>query len=158
MSQQVKDFTASLKIKLLNSSPYYAQANPQAEASNKMLIGLIKKKIEEKPRWWHQVLSEALWAYRVSKHGDINVMPFELVYRQEAVLPVEVNLEAVRIAQQDFLTTEEYKGYMMDNIDDLAGSHLKALWVLEKEKLMVVGLITKELERNHSNSGAWCGK
>jgi hypothetical protein len=47
---------------------------------------------------------------------------------------------------------------MMDNIDDLAESHLKALWVLEKEKLMVAGLITKELERNHSNSGAWCGK
>jgi hypothetical protein len=73
-------------------------------------------------------------------------------------LPVEVNLEAVRIAQQDFLTTKEYKGYMMDNIDDLAESHLKALWVLEKEKLMVAGLITKELERNHSKSGAWCGK
>jgi transposase InsO family protein len=49
MSQQVKEFAASLKIKLLNSSMYYAQANGQAEASNKTLIGLIKKKIEERP-------------------------------------------------------------------------------------------------------------
>jgi transposase InsO family protein len=49
MSHQFKEFAASLKIKLLNSSPYYAQANGQAEASNKMMIGLIKKKIEEKP-------------------------------------------------------------------------------------------------------------
>jgi hypothetical protein len=97
MSQYVKDFVASLKIKLLNSSPYYAQANGQDEASNKMLIGLIKKKIEEKPRGWHEVLSEALWAYRVSKHGDINVAPFELVYGLVAVLLVEVNLETVRI-------------------------------------------------------------
>jgi hypothetical protein len=97
MSQYVKDFTASLKIKLLNSSPYYAQANGQDEAKNKMLIGLIKKKIEEKLRRWHEVLSEALWAYRVSKHGAINVTPFELVYGLEAVLPVEVNLETVRI-------------------------------------------------------------
>jgi hypothetical protein len=39
----------SLGIKLLNSSPYYAQANGQAEASNKIMISLIKKKIEEKP-------------------------------------------------------------------------------------------------------------
>jgi hypothetical protein len=61
MSQQFREFASSLKIKLLNSSPYYAQANGQAKASNKIVIGLIKKKIEERPRRWHEVLSEALW-------------------------------------------------------------------------------------------------
>jgi hypothetical protein len=35
MSHQVRDFTESLKIKLLSSSPYYAHANDQAEPSNK---------------------------------------------------------------------------------------------------------------------------
>jgi hypothetical protein len=86
MSRQFREFAESLKIKLLNSSPYYAQANGQAEASNKTLIGLIKKRIEEKPRRCHEVLTEALWAYRVSKHGAIKVTPFELVYGQEAML------------------------------------------------------------------------
>jgi hypothetical protein len=47
---QVCEFADSYKIKLLNSSPYYAQANGQAESSNKTLIKLIKKKIEENPR------------------------------------------------------------------------------------------------------------
>jgi hypothetical protein len=61
MSQQFREFASSLKTKLLNSSPYYAQANGQAKASNKIVIGLIKKKIEERPRRWHEVLSEALW-------------------------------------------------------------------------------------------------
>jgi transposase InsO family protein len=60
MSYQFKEFAASLKIKLLNSSPYYAQANGQAESSNKTLIKLIKKKIEALPRIWHEVLLEAL--------------------------------------------------------------------------------------------------
>jgi transposase InsO family protein len=50
MSHQVSEFTESLKIKLLSSSPYYAQANGQAESSNKTLIKLIKKKIEENPK------------------------------------------------------------------------------------------------------------
>jgi transposase InsO family protein len=45
MSYQVHDFAESLKIKLLSSSPYYAQANGQSESSNKTLIKLIKKKI-----------------------------------------------------------------------------------------------------------------
>jgi transposase InsO family protein len=60
MSHQFKEFASSLRIKLLNSSPYYAQANEQVESSNKILIRLIKKKIEEIPRWWHEVLSVAL--------------------------------------------------------------------------------------------------
>jgi hypothetical protein len=37
-------------IKLFNSSPYYAQANGQAEASNKIMIKLIQKKINQKPK------------------------------------------------------------------------------------------------------------
>jgi hypothetical protein len=61
ISHQVYEFIGSLKIKLLNSSSYYAQANDQAESSNNTLIKLIKKKIEENPKRWHEVLSGALW-------------------------------------------------------------------------------------------------
>jgi hypothetical protein len=50
MSHQFREFTESLKIKLLNSSPYYAQAIGQAEASNKVLIKIIKKRIKDNPR------------------------------------------------------------------------------------------------------------
>jgi hypothetical protein len=46
MSHQVCEFAESLKIKLLSSSPYYAQTNVQIKSSNKTLIMLIKKKIE----------------------------------------------------------------------------------------------------------------
>ena len=49
-SEEFRDFAASMGIKLLNSSPYYAQANGQVEASNQIMIKLIKKKIEEQPR------------------------------------------------------------------------------------------------------------
>jgi transposase InsO family protein len=93
MSHQVREFAESLKIKLVSSSPYYAQV----ESSNKTLIKLIKKKIEENSKRWHEVLSEALWAYRISKHSATKVTPFELVYEQEAILLVEVNLDALRV-------------------------------------------------------------
>jgi hypothetical protein len=80
MLHQFREFTESMKIKLLNSSPYYAQANGQAEASNKVLIKLIKKRIKDSPRRWHEKLSEALWAHRTSRHGATNVTSFKLVY------------------------------------------------------------------------------
>ena len=72
------------------------------------MIKLIKKKIEENPKRWHEGLSEALWAHCISRHGSTKVTPFELVCGQEAVLPVEVNLGAYRLAKQNDLSTVDY--------------------------------------------------
>jgi transposase InsO family protein len=80
ISHQVHDFAEYLRIKILSSLPYYAQANGQAESSNKTLIKLIKKKIMKNPKRWQEVLSEALWAHHISKHSATKVTPFELVY------------------------------------------------------------------------------
>jgi hypothetical protein len=95
MSHKVREFAKSLKIKLLSSSMYYAQANGQAESSNKTLTKLIKKKIKKNPKRWHEVLSKALWVHRISKHSALKITHFELVYGQEAVLPIELNLDAL---------------------------------------------------------------
>jgi hypothetical protein len=78
--QEFRDFAESMGIKLLNSSPYYAQANDQAEAFNKIMIKIIQKKIDQKPKRWHSVLNEALWAYRMAPHGDTQTSPYGLVY------------------------------------------------------------------------------
>jgi transposase InsO family protein len=95
MCRQVHEFVESLKIKLLSSSPYYDQANGQAESSNKTLIKLIKKKIEENPKRLHEVMSKALWAHRIFKHSATKITPFVLVYGQEVVLPIEINLDTL---------------------------------------------------------------
>jgi len=59
-SKEFEDFATSTGFKLINSSPYYAQANGQAKASNQILIKIIKKKIRENPKKWHSILSETL--------------------------------------------------------------------------------------------------
>jgi hypothetical protein len=82
------------------------------------LIKIIKKRIEDSPRRWHEMLSEALWAHRTSRHGATKVTPFELVYGQEAVLPVEVRLQNLRVIGQAHLSAKEYNELMMDKIDD----------------------------------------
>ncbi len=145
MSKEVKSFVESYEIKLLSSSPYYAQANGQAESSNKTLLKFVKKKIEEYPKRWHEVLSEALWAHRISKHGVTKVSPFELVYGQEAVLPVEVNVGSLRYIKQDDLSVEEYQTLMGDNLDDVTDKRLYALGDIEKEKKRVAKAYNKRV-------------
>ena len=91
-SGEFDEFAIGMGIKVLNSSPYYAQANGQVEASNKGIIKLIKHKIEKNPRWWHTVLNEAIWSYRMACHGATKVSPYELVYRHDVVLPWKLKL------------------------------------------------------------------
>jgi hypothetical protein len=82
-------------------------------------------------------LSKALWAHRISKHSATKVTPFELVYGQEVVLPVEVNLDALRIARQNELSAIDYHNFMLDRLDEVSDERVKALGEIERDKLRV---------------------
>ena len=100
--EEYEMFTSDMVIKLIRSSPYYAQANGQAETSNQSLIKLIKRKIDKHPQRWNEVLLEALWAYRISCHGSIKTSTYHLEYGQGVVLLWEVAADSRRI---DFVNT-----------------------------------------------------
>jgi hypothetical protein len=136
-----------MKIKLLNSSPYYAQANGQAKASNKVLIKIIKKRIKDNPRRWHEKLSKALWAHRTSIHGAMKV------YGQEAVLPMEIGLQGLRVTGHGSLSAKEYHELMMDKIDDIPESRFKALEEIEKEKIKIAKAYNKRVMENSFQVG-----
>jgi flagellar biosynthesis/type III secretory pathway protein FliH len=119
------------------------QANGQAEASKKVLIKIIKKRIKDNPRRWHEKLSEALWAHRTSKHGATKVTPSELVYGTSK--PVEVSLKNLRITRQDYLSAKEYTELMMDKVDEAPKSRLKALEEIEKEMVKIAKAYNKRV-------------
>jgi hypothetical protein len=58
--EEYRKFAADMGIKLIRSSPYYAQENGQTDASNQSLIKLMKRKVDEHPKRWYEILSEAL--------------------------------------------------------------------------------------------------
>ena len=134
MLGEFDEFAIGMGIKVLNSSPYYAQANGQAEASNKGIIKLIKQKIEENPRRWHTLLSEALWSYRMACHGATRVSPYQLVYAHDAVLPWEIKTGSRRVFSKDQLIVDDYTALMKDELDDLARHRLRALISIEENK------------------------
>jgi hypothetical protein len=153
MSHQFREFVESMKIKLMNSSLYYAQANGQAESRNKVLIKIIKKRIKDSPRRWQKKLSEALWAHRTSRHGATKVTPFEHIYGQEAVLPVEVSLQNLGVTGQTHLLAKEYNELMMYKIDDATESRFKALEEIEKEKVKIAKAYNKRVMKKSFQVG-----
>jgi hypothetical protein len=84
-------------------------------------------------------------ACRVSKHGAAKVTPFQLVYRQEEALPLEINLQSGRVMYQDSLSAEDYRNQLIDRLDDLPEIRFEALRELEKEKLRVAKTYNKRV-------------
>jgi hypothetical protein len=74
------------------------------------------------------------------------VTPFELVYGQEAVLSINVNLDAYRLTKQNDLSAVVYHDLMMDNIDEVTDVRLKALKKIEKDKARVVKVYNKKVK------------
>jgi transposase InsO family protein len=56
------DMCESMGIQLVHSTPYYPQGNGLAESSNKSLIKIIRKLLEENKRNWDSKLKFSLWA------------------------------------------------------------------------------------------------
>lgn len=79
-------------IKLLTSNTYYAQANGQVKSPNKIVIGLIKKHVERKPKNSHKTLDQVLWACRTPPKEATNTTPFRLNYGHEVVWPIKIYL------------------------------------------------------------------
>ena len=84
-----------------------------------------------------------MWAHRISRYGGTKVTPFELVYGQEAVFPVEVNLDDYRLAKQNDISVVDYYDLMMDNIDEVSDRRMQALKEIEKDKLRIARAYNK---------------
>ena len=82
----------------------------------------------------------------IYRHGATKVTRFEFVYGQEAILPVEVNLNTYRLAKQNNLSAVDYYNSMMDNIDEVTDKRMKALKEIEQDTLRVARAYNKKVK------------
>lgn len=68
---------------------------------NKTIVVKLKKQLGEKKVAWVDELPEVLWAYRCSPHGTTEETPFNLTYRTDAMLSVELGEPSLRRQMED---------------------------------------------------------
>jgi hypothetical protein len=108
------------------------------------MIKLIQKKIDQKLKRWHSVLNEALWAYRMAPHGATKTSPYELVYGHHAVLPWEIQSDSRRVVLQKDLSSKDYSGLMMDELEDLHMIRLKPWKTLKRTRCELLNITTRK--------------
>eukprot|EP00253_Pinus_taeda_P029668 PITA_29668 len=99
-SKNMINFCHKYHITLGHSMDYYPQGNVLAESSNKSLINIIKKLLEENKKNWHRKLTNALWADRLSTKKSIGMSPYELVYGMEAKFPSSMGIPTIKLLQK----------------------------------------------------------
>jgi transposase InsO family protein len=98
-SEPLIKFCEQFEISLIHSTPYYPQGNGLAESSNKSLIKLIKKLLEDNKSTWDSKLKFSLWADWVTTKKSLGISPFQLVYGAEVVFPTQLTISVVKFLQ-----------------------------------------------------------
>ena len=96
-SNKMISFCHKYHITLGHSTTYYPQGNGLAESSNKSLINIIKKVLEENKNNWHKKLVNALWDDRLTTKRSIGTSPYELVYGMEARFPSSLGIPVIKL-------------------------------------------------------------
>jgi hypothetical protein len=82
----------------------------------------------------------------MSKHHATKVSRLELEYGKEAILPVEISLNAIRFATQNDLFVGDYHELMIDNIYEVTDKRMIATKEIEKDKLIVFKAYNKKVK------------
>ncbi|XP_070028768.1 uncharacterized protein [Nicotiana sylvestris] len=115
----------------ITSTPYHPVGNGQAKSTNKVIINNLKKILEESKGNWPEVLPGVLWAYRTTTKTSTGETSFSLVYRVEALIPVEIGEPSTRYTQA---TEESIEEEMRVNLDLLEERREAALIRMAAQK------------------------
>ncbi|XP_059627610.1 uncharacterized protein LOC132270445 [Cornus florida] len=143
---KVLDYCAECGVQVISSTPYFAQSNGQAEASNKVIFNILEKIIENNPKEWHHLLSEALWAYKNSKRSSTGITLYMLTYGYDAILPMEMTIRSARVAFQNNLTPADYNHAMLVELEDLDEVRVNALDYIIAQKKKVMWAYNKKVK------------
>ena len=98
-SKRMVDFYYKYHITLEHSTAYYPQGNGLAESSNKSLIKIIQRLLEQNQKSWHSKLVHALWVDRLTTKKSISMSPYQLVYGMDAVFPTSLGVPVMKLLQ-----------------------------------------------------------
>ena len=90
--------------------------NGVVEAANKNVKKIVAKMIDTY-KDWHEKLHFALHAYRTAVRTSTRATPFSLVYRMEAVLPIEVEIPSLWVLMEAKLEKAEWVQARYDQLN-----------------------------------------
>ncbi|XP_026452101.1 protein NYNRIN-like [Papaver somniferum] len=119
VNKDIIDLLRQYNVRLHTSPPYYPQGNGKSEASNKTLIRILSRTVEDHHREWHEQLPLVVWAYIISKRSSTGASPYSLAYGEDAIFPTEIAIPFAMVAMASHTTPDEVSHFAhLDTIEE----------------------------------------
>ncbi|XP_027357465.1 uncharacterized protein LOC113866866 [Abrus precatorius] len=110
------------------------KTNGQTEATNKVILHELKKRLGSAKGEWAEKLPEILWAYWCTLQTTTKETPFWLTYGTDAMVPVEIGEPSFRRKNFEESANEEALAINLDLIDEI---HDQAAIMTEASRRMM---------------------
>ncbi|MCO5609626.1 hypothetical protein L7F22_063856 [Adiantum nelumboides] len=129
-----------------HSTPYYPQSNGLVEKANGIIARIIRKMVKNKTKLWDDFLDGALWAYPTTYKEATEFTPFHLVYCQEALQPIELNIPTMRLHGKAAQRKEEEWIYRLLTLVELEWKQEAAYECYKRKATQVKDKLDKEVK------------
>ena len=119
LAQIVKELAESLRIQRITTSSYHPQANGLCERRNAVIVGALKKMVQNNPAEWPSYLPSIQFAINTTLCSSTRYSPYYLVYGRAALRPIDIvlSLEETPVSSiNDHLTQLMHKIYYHERI------------------------------------------
>lgn len=106
--------------------PYHPRANGQTEKTNGIVCKIITKIVQGSSTNWDERIFYALLAYGTTYKVITKSTPFQLVYSQEVVLTIELELQSLCIAIDPRLGDRESLEHLYAMLETLDKGRVQA--------------------------------
>ena len=149
----IEQLTNKFLIKHRKTTPYHPRANGQMEKTNGILCKIITKTVQGSNTDWDARLHDALWAYRCAFKVTTKFTPFQLVYGLEAILPIELEVQSLRIALDERMGDDDslkHRLIMLEKLDETRAQAYLNMEAIQKHRKSYYDskLVPKKLEPN----------
>ena len=117
-SKAFRRYCCELGITNRYSTLAYPQGNGQAEASNKVIVNGLKKRLDDAKGRWVKELPHVLWAYRTTPRCSTGETPFAMTYGAEAVIPLEANFPTLITSSFSPSSNDDMLGESLDLVEE----------------------------------------
>ena len=87
----------------------------------------MAKTIKKNGKDWLDQLPYALWAYRTSERIATGATPYSLMFGDEAVIPLEIEIPSLRITLKDVMKEPQYLEARLNQLEALDEKMITAL-------------------------------
>lgn len=153
INKTIKNLLNKYFIKHRKSTPYHPCTNEQTKKINGILCKIITKIVQGSNTNWDDRIFDALWAYWTICKVTTKHTPFQLVYGQKAILPIEFEIQSLCIALDNWLrdlNSLQQHCYKLEQLDETCTQiYLHMIAIQNRQKSFYDSkLLPKQLQTN----------